>query len=233
MRLWYFLIILTYFWTLNKRFLSGILRASRTFSSIEYVCNAPFPYMPQIPRIVKNRNISGNNYCSSFRYLILHQYGGIYADMDIKCKKSMSSLIETVPYNTSILLRLTDPWGPSNDFIFAVPHHDFFKHVIDGLQAANRWYVLPYATTIFSTGPMYLWGRLMNYPFQQEVFVISIEEANKYLDLMHGSSWHSWDGVFIWWIFNLPTIVYIIIIFIIALLVIYCVKRYRKKRTAK
>ena len=148
--------------------------------------------------------------------------------MDIKCKKGLSALNDTLPYNTSIVLRLTDPWGPSNDFIWAVPQHDFFSHVINGLEAGNRWYVVPYATTIFSTGPMFLWGRLINYPFKEVVYVI--DNVTEYLDLMHGSSWHSWDGVFIWWIFNLPTYIYIFMLLIVIGTFVFCVRRYRQRR---
>ena len=161
-----------------------------------------------------------------FRYLILHQFGGIYADIDIKCKKGMSRLNDTLKSNTSVVIRLTDPWGPSNDFIFAAPKHPFLDHVLKGLSAANRWYVLPYATTIFSTGPMFFWGRLQNYPYQDEIYIV--KNASEYLDLMHGSSWHSWDGVIIWWIFNTSFVKYCLII-----VVLYCLFKQKRKLTFK
>lgn len=163
------------------------------------------------------------------RYLILHQFGGIYADMDIRCRKSMSHLNDTLKFKTSVVIRLTDPWGPSNDFIFATPKHPFLDHVLKGLPAANRWYVLPYATTIFSTGPMFFWGRLQNYPFQDEIHIV--KNVSEYLDLMHGSSWHSWDGVMIWWIFNTHILRYMLVVGLALALSLYCLCRHKRNLT--
>ena len=169
--------------------------------------------------------------CVFFRYLILHQFGGIYADIDIRCKKSMSHLNDTLKFNTSIVIRLTDPWGPSNDFIFAAPKHPFLDHVLKGLPAANRWYILPYATTIFSTGPMFFWGRLQNYPYQDEIYIV--KNVSEYLVIMHGSSWHSWDGKMIWWIFNTNILKYVSVVALAIVLALYCPCKQKRNITNK
>lgn len=51
-----------------------------------------------------------------------------------------------------VIVRTTTPVGFSNDFIVSPPCHPFLWEVIMSLQYSNRWYIFPYANTMFSTG---------------------------------------------------------------------------------
>ena len=169
-----------------------------------------------------------NLFCR-FRYLILHQFGGIYADIDIRCKKSMSHLNDTLTVDTSVVLRQTEEWGIPNDFIIAAPNHPFLGHVLKGLPNGNRWYVLPYATTLFSTGRMYLWGRLLSYSYQDEIYIVN--NVSDYLDLMRDSSWYGWDGVVIRWVFTVSNLKYVFVVILAVVILLYCLLK-QKRNTA-
>lgn len=135
------------------------------------------------------------------RYLVLHHMGGWYLDMDIRCKRSLDELEErAIAGKYSVVFRYTDPWGISNDFIGITQQHPFLTDTLKALPYSYKWYIVPYASTIFSTGPMFLWGRQMNYPVAEDFLVI--ENYKRYLHLLHSSSWHSLDGILIWYFFR-------------------------------
>ncbi|KAI8926879.1 nucleotide-diphospho-sugar transferase [Entophlyctis helioformis] len=85
------------------------------------------------------------------RYFILYEFGGVYMDLDIGCTRSLEPLLKY-----PAVVPKTEPIGFSNDFMMASPRHPFFKQLIDALPHWNRWFLTPYATVFFSTGPMFL-----------------------------------------------------------------------------
>ncbi|XP_060563534.1 uncharacterized protein LOC132722927 [Ruditapes philippinarum] len=95
------------------------------------------------------------------RYLVLYHYGGWYVDMDVACRRSVRTLEqEAQELNKTAILRLTEPVGFSNDFIGISERHPFLFSVLTSLHMSNRWFIFPYANTMFSTGPTFLWGRV-------------------------------------------------------------------------
>ncbi|XP_045184683.1 uncharacterized protein LOC123542758 [Mercenaria mercenaria] len=135
------------------------------------------------------------------RYLVLHHHGGWYIDMDIVCKHSVEELsTEAENKGASVVVHTTGPVGFSNDFIGISRRHPFLADVMNALRYSKRWYFVPYASVMFSTGPTFLWGRYLNYPRKEEFNII--ENQDRYLHILHGSSWHSVDGVVIWYIFR-------------------------------
>ena len=52
------------------------------------------------------------------RYLILHEHGGVYADLDIQCVGSFDTVADA-----DLLLAPTAPFGLSNDLMAATPGH--------------------------------------------------------------------------------------------------------------
>ncbi|XP_060600780.1 uncharacterized protein LOC132754202 [Ruditapes philippinarum] len=137
------------------------------------------------------------------RYIVLYEYGGIYVDLDIKSTgKQLNDLYKTFKSTTDIVLYLTSPPVVSNDFMIAKPKHPFMKHVVCGLESANRWYVLPYVTTMYTTGPMFLNAQYKSYSEKQEIHLLEEPVMRKFVRHMTGSSWHQWDGVVIWWTFS-------------------------------
>ena len=136
------------------------------------------------------------------RYFVLHQHGGIYADIDIECVRNMSTLNRTLPTNAEFVMYWTTPYGVSNDFLISRPGDPFITTVINGLARANRWYVLPYLTVFFSTGPAYLYARYLSYVDKQNIHILSNEEMLDYLFHEPGASWHEVDGKILWWIYE-------------------------------
>ena len=99
----------------------------------------------------------------AIRYFVLYTYGGIYIDLDIGCRAHPGALLA---YDT--ILPITKPIGVSNDLMFSVSGTPFMEMVMQELPHWNRnWFFMPYATVMFSTGPMFLsamaarWNRML------------------------------------------------------------------------
>ncbi|KAH3822308.1 uncharacterized protein LOC127831054 [Dreissena polymorpha] len=158
------------------------------------------------------------------RYLVIHHYGGWYLDFDIECLNSFDKLTnKAFKEKRSIVVRLTDPVGFSNDFIGSTPHHPFMAEIISSLPMSNRWFIFPYPSTVLVTGPTYFWGRFLNYVHQEEFLVVG--NHSEYLHLKHGSSWHTWDGVLIWYFFNRAGFFFLIVFLAIMALAVVLYRR--------
>jgi mannosyltransferase OCH1-like enzyme len=59
---------------------------------------------------------------------------------------------EAQELNKTAILRVTEPVGFSNDFIGITKRHPFLFSVLTSLHKSNRWFIFPYANTMFSTG---------------------------------------------------------------------------------
>ena len=154
------------------------------------------------------------------RYLIVHQYGGIYADTDIECVKNMLEVYMTFPVNTGVVMYYTSPFGVSNDFIIAKQKHPFMTAVIRGLSSSNRWYVLPFLTEMFSTGPIYLSARFWTFKDRYDMLVL--EDTRYFLAHRTGASWHEADGKLLWWIFlNIELVIKWLVLCVGAFILLY------------
>lgn len=81
------------------------------------------------------------------RYLLLHHYGGIYLDLDIRCRQNLDFL-----RSTDFLTPPANPTGINNAFIVSSKSHPFWNHVVDHLIEYNVDWYTPYLTSMFSTG---------------------------------------------------------------------------------
>ena len=136
------------------------------------------------------------------KYVILHHYGGILVDVDIECAKTMRDFLGSLPTKTGFVTYWTRPFGVSNDFITSKPNHPFITSVVTGLIAANRWYLIPYLTPLFSTGPVYVYGRYLEYKSNHDTDDILILKSTKsIIKHLEGATWHSLDGKTIWWLY--------------------------------
>lgn len=130
------------------------------------------------------------------RYIVLHYMGGVYADIDIECRRSMSELYREIGDKKVALNYTYDPFGIANDFFVVSRNHEFMAHVIDGLQEADVFYFTPFVNTMFRTGPMYMLGRYLNYPHKEDVYFL--QRAQLYISSEnHEKSWHGIDGFLI------------------------------------
>ena len=150
----------------------------------------------------------------AIRYFVLHHYGGIYMDLDIGCLRRLDPLL-IFP----VILPRTIPVGVSNDLVFAEKEHPFMAQTIHNLITFDHNWILNYPTVMFSTGPMFLSAQYGLYASSRpptpdlpggEVRILpkslygknaKPEEApHSFFSHFYGSSWHSDDAAFIWFL---------------------------------
>ena len=142
------------------------------------------------------------------RYFILHYYGGIYIDMDIGCKKDISSVMASFPTDTQVVLRETQPSNDvSNSFMITKARHKLFTYAIEHLKQSRVDSSVPYISIIFSTGPRFFSNSYYTYLFTTKRKADSEETrplhgiyvlVPKFFYLLfqdqHAGSWHRWDA---------------------------------------
>ncbi|XP_045208677.2 uncharacterized protein LOC123560576 [Mercenaria mercenaria] len=166
------------------------------------------------------------------KYLSTYHYGGWYADMDVTCKHNLDELTERAfRQNKSVVQHLTFPVGTSNDFFGVTPRHQFLKSVLDHLPNSNRWFIFPYPNTVLTTGTTYLWGRYLNYPYQDEFLILEQNDVATYMQHHHDSTWHGWDALLIRFFVHHFKQLFGLTILIVLVLVIHCLKRSHSNKT--
>lgn len=151
------------------------------------------------------------------RYFVLHKYGGVYMDLDIGCARPMDPLLRF-----DVIVPRTIPVGVSNDLILATKGHPFLVTMIENLKSFNHAFITPYATVMFSTGPMFV--SAMYHKFSQQhvarqsapdaidagfegvrvlpkaLYGKNVDESeapDSFYRHYYGSSWHSGDAGFL------------------------------------
>ena len=174
----------------------------------------------------------------AFRYLVLYEYGGIYLDLDILCKKNITKLLHydiifVKSYNVDIF---------TNSFFMVKPKHPFFNFCINKLQEYSNSYSYygKHLHVMNSTGPFFLENRLKEYGKIPNMYVLSKKEfagdcticnennckGGDYFNHISGKSWHSIDSI----IYNGILCNYKKIIgIIIFLLIVYFFIKYKNK----
>lgn len=166
------------------------------------------------------------------RYLILHQFGGIYLDMDDCCRVSMEPLIQMMEQKgQSALLPRALPWGTGNDILVSTKDNDFYSYAIYHLLCTNKWYYIPYTTVLMSTGTLYLSERRKEYRKMYPKFkfhLLGVEErAEKYLFREGGSTWHRLDGDIIFHVYSNQRVYKLAALVLLCLLLYTCFRRFR------
>jgi len=95
------------------------------------------------------------------RYAMLHQYGGVYADLDLQPTRPIHELIDNRP----AFLPRTPNIGLTNAFMGSAPGHPFFLHVLQQLpRYARAWYHLSkHNAVLSSTGSTFIWAMAMGW----------------------------------------------------------------------
>lgn len=98
------------------------------------------------------------------RYVVLYEFGGVYADIDVENLRSLdratnkySCIFAPEPFEHSIFL-YDRPYVINNAIILCSPKHPFLKKLIESLllQAANK-------DVMESTGPIFVTNQLKQY----------------------------------------------------------------------
>jgi mannosyltransferase OCH1-like enzyme len=113
--------------------------------------------------------------CDAIRYLILHRYGGWYADMDYYCNKPLDEAM--LKFKNNILLvqtpnmRLINSDYVSNSLMFSTPHHPFWKQLMIDMEKNNTYpyYYGKHVIVMFTTGPGILNRVYSKYKYKYKV----------------------------------------------------------------
>ena len=162
---------------------------------IQKLINKSYPSIMPLYRSYKDKWIARSDIA---RYIVVHFMGGVYADIDLQCTNSLTSLYAELGDKSVALNYSYTPFGIANDFFLASKNHEFMAHVIDGLPEADVLYFTPYLNTMFRTGPMYMLGRYLNYIHQEDIYFL--QDSRLYTSGKIGdNSWHGHglDGYFI------------------------------------
>ena len=133
----------------------------------------------------------------ALRYMLLHAFGGVILDMDLKCKRSLGPL-----RRFSFVAPEAHPTGFSIGFMMASKGNAFVGNIIRNLTVYDRhWLGLPYPTVMFSTGCHFASvihahelsrGDLKVLP--GPLHSLNGKASTPLFDHMGSSSWHSYDA---------------------------------------
>lgn len=148
------------------------------------------------------------------RYLLLHHYGGVYLDLDVKCRTPLDDF-QHLPWVTPA----AHPAGINNAFILTKPQHPFLNELIAKIPSRDLTWGLPYVENMLSTGCMFITNAWMSYmrrnsehEWEDKVFVLADEYGGLEGQMLRGkvvtpvfehggaSSWHSWDAGLIFFV---------------------------------
>ena len=156
----------------------------------------------------------------TFRYFVLHKYGGIYSDFDIAPKSNFESFYELVKYEDIVISRNKDgnsvgDQNLTNAFMMSKPGSKFWNHVWTYLKdpfKSHSWKKLAvhfhYFKVLFTTGPGIINDSVKSY--DGEVYKIPgmftqpgddntqrpFSTKESVVEVLDGGSWHNNDAVF-------------------------------------
>ncbi|XP_052762975.1 uncharacterized protein LOC128205412 [Mya arenaria] len=91
------------------------------------------------------------------RYVVVHKYGGLYADLDSTCHRSLdrvtmkySCILVPAPFENAVFM-VNWPYHICNGIFFCRPHHDFFGFLIEKISEISTLSPIP----TFSLGPRF------------------------------------------------------------------------------
>ncbi len=159
----------------------------------------------------------------AIRYFVLYHYGGVYIDLDDFCKRRLDPLLTAPAFVTE-----SEPVGISNDVMGSVPHHPFFEKMLRSLQDHDRNLILPYATILFSTGPVFasiLYEKYFRSPGSkiEDIKMLLSKNCNgkdhSFFKMTKGSSWHRGDAKYVLAIGrHIPLTVFVSTLFVLSIL---------------
>jgi mannosyltransferase OCH1-like enzyme len=132
------------------------------------------------------------------RYMLLHHFGGVYADLDIECLRPFDTLREH-----RVVLPVTAPAGFSNDLMMSEPGHPLFATLIEHLERSlarwGRWYVPRHFRVLLTTGSLHLSLVTKQSPERADVYALppelysSQDRDHAYVYHWPGNTWAGWD----------------------------------------
>jgi mannosyltransferase OCH1-like enzyme len=111
--------------------------------------------------------------CDALRYLLLHRYGGWYADMDYYCCKPLDEAHATFTHTFYLVQSPNSSLGQekdhvSNSLMYSVANHPFWKRLMIELEINKEtpYYYTKHLAVMFTTGPGLLNRVYSKYKYQ-------------------------------------------------------------------
>jgi mannosyltransferase OCH1-like enzyme len=182
--------------------------------------------------------------CDVVRYLILHRYGGWYADMDYYCNRPLDDAICQYKNNIYFVQSPNTVLGQdsdhiSNSLMYSVPNHAFWKQLMIELQKNQElpFYYTKHLRVMFSTGPAILnrvYHKYKNiysvkslpwklfHPYGIKDLKLSLNQNKDVFTIHLGKgSWEDKDSKFlIFWLREWKICLFIFLIFIILVIIL-------------
>jgi len=152
----------------------------------------------------------------AIRYFILYKYGGIYSDLDIKCKKPVETLLQMYENNTDCQVLLTSSASiegfRTNAFMISAKGAEFWTKVFkDMLYYELPFYMIgKHLKVMYTTGPAMItrvngdWGKKFKVCLIPSLYVHPCDLCNvavgktdvreSFVEQVEGNSWHAWDS---------------------------------------
>ena len=138
------------------------------------------------------------------RYLVLHDYGGVYSDLDLYPVKNIESYLI---HRSDYVVYSANSNYFTNALMIAKKHSPIHRELMEALKNPKPWWALvKHLHVMCTTGPVLFHTVLKStrYPYSvlpQALFnPYSISDSlddNKgdvFIKTLEGSSWHSWDS---------------------------------------
>jgi mannosyltransferase OCH1-like enzyme len=135
----------------------------------------------------------------SARYLMLHEMGGVYADLDLICRKPLDELLDH-----ELVLARTRPLGLTNALMMARPAHPLMRSALERLpEAFRRWqrsWLPRHFRVLLTTGPLFLTGCRRDRGAGTGERILGLDEyghgapERSYVRHIPGGSWEQWDS---------------------------------------
>ena len=153
--------------------------------------------------------------CDTVRYMILHRYGGLYADMDYFCNKPFDQVFEKYTKNF-YLVQTPNMSGDyvSNSLMYSVPLHPFWKILLINMELSSKSpiYYSKHLIIMYESGPGILnriyhryklqfklnsWPYKYFQPYGITDSIMSLKNDKVYSIHISDKSWNSIDSEFI------------------------------------
>ena len=171
------------------------------------------------------------------RLFMVYYHGGIYLDMDIKCKVPFTEIQRNHNFqqgNISVLLSNTDPIGITNNMFMSQARDPFFHYLIRRLLLTKGEYLSPHWTVMLASGSVFLYRTYLKYPCKEHIGLIpTYEHSAVYFEHQQAGTWHHWDGPIITFLdWHGRELVKILgVVYVIVLIRLFWMSRAAKKRS--
>ncbi|XP_045201887.2 uncharacterized protein LOC123555295 [Mercenaria mercenaria] len=135
---------------------------------------------PSLLKVWDDNKINKMPIAAAIRYLVLYEFGGFYADLDIESKRPLDNLttkyaciFPTEPFEQSVF-RLHVPYLFSNAIMLCRPKHPFLKQIIDTLHQYQ-----PMLMSIDTVGPSFITSQFIRYNNITADYVYKVKQSNE------------------------------------------------------